>query len=568
MRPILLLAVLLCLAGVSTAPGAAQEQAGSIRKATPDPGERIYREGILPSGKTLLGVIKGDLQASGTSFTCDSCHMHSGLGSLEGNVLTTPTNGPSLYQPRTVQAGPRPGMVMGRSKSQPPPPPPPPRPAYTDESLASALRGGIDPSGRALDPIMPRYNLNDSDMALLVSYLKRLSSVYSPGVDAQNLRFATVITDDLPPEHSKQHLALLDDFVKKTNERTDYIEHQVKKPRAKRQLMTSGRVAYRKLSLSVWQLKGAPETWRAQLEEYYRKEPVFALIGGISGSVWKPVHGFCEENRIPCLFPQTVAPVISDSDWYTLYLSRGYYQEGEAAARFLGRRDDVPERSRVLVIFRESPEGTVLKDGFSETWIALGRPKPAVYSVADKATLSPDRLSSLIGREKPDVVVIWDNESVVPAINSLPVDTMRVPLKIVVSSSYLGKSYADLGENVRGSSYITYPHRLPHDEKAREAHFYGAGVGDRKPENGISDVEKRTYPLTRILAQVLMEMKEQFYRDYLLDLISMVKDLEVPLYERMSFGPGQRYASKGCYIVQLGKGNNPELLVRSEWVIH
>ena len=39
-------------------------------------------------------------------------------------------------------------------------------------------------------------------------------------------------------------------------------------------------------------------------------------------------------------------------------------------------------------------------------------------------------------------------------------------------------------------------------------------------------------------------------------------------YERLSFGPGQRYAAKGCYIVQLTHGANPALVKKSDWVIH
>jgi hypothetical protein len=42
----------------------------------------------------------------------------------------------------------------------------------------------------------------------------------------------------------------------------------------------------------------------------------------------------------------------------------------------------------------------------------------------------------------------------------------------------------------------------------------------------------------------------------------------VPLYERISFGPGQRYASKGCYIVQLSDGDRPELVRKTDWVVH
>ena len=69
------------------------------------------------------------------------------------------------------------------------------RPAYTDESLATVLWTGVDPAGRKLNPIMPLYHLEDSDMAILVHYLKNLSVDQAPGVDDTTIRFATVVTD-------------------------------------------------------------------------------------------------------------------------------------------------------------------------------------------------------------------------------------------------------------------------------------------------------------------------------------------------------------------------------------
>jgi hypothetical protein len=51
-------------------------------------------------------------------------------------------------------------------------------------------------------------------------------------------------------------------------------------------------------------------------------------------------------------------------------------------------------------------------------------------------------------------------------------------------------------------------------------------------------------------------------------VIGMVADQPSAVYGRLSFGPGQRYAAKGCYIVQLGKGPDPELVKKSDWVIH
>jgi len=81
-------------------------------------------------------------------------------------------------------------------------------------------------------------------------------------------------------------------------------------------------------------------------------------------------------------------------------------------------------------------------------------------------------------------------------------------------------------------------------------------------------IAKQTYALVEVMAMAMMEIKGNYYRDNLLDVISMSMDRVVPLYERLSFGPGQRYASKGCYIVQLGGGDKPELVKKSEWVIH
>ena len=63
----------------------------------------------------------------------------------------------------------------------------------------------------------------------------------------------------------------------------------------------------------------------------------------------------------------------------------------------------------------------------------------------------------------------------------------------------------------------------------------------------------------------LWDMKGNYYRDNLFDVIGTFMDLDVPLYDRLSFGPDQRYASKGCYIVQLSKSG---LVKKSGWVIH
>jgi hypothetical protein len=68
---------------------------------------------------------------------------------------------------------------------------------------------------------------------------------------------------------------------------------------------------------------GPADTWRSQLEDLQRARPVFALLGGLAAGDWRPIHEFCEAEAIPCLFPITELPEVSEADWHTLYFSKG-----------------------------------------------------------------------------------------------------------------------------------------------------------------------------------------------------------------------------------------------------
>jgi len=325
-------------------------------------------------------------------------------------------------------------------------------------------------------------------------------------------------------------------------------------------------LATKTFSLARWVLKGSPDTWRAQLDEYYKAEPVFALLGGITDGEWQPIHQFCEDNRIPDLFPITDYPVISNSDWYTLYFSHGVRQEGEAAANYLNGMYDLFAGQSIVQVIRDSRRGKALADGFRQTWESSGHPAPVDVILKQGEPLSSGQLQQIVDEQKPAVLLIWDDATVLAPLESLA-DKAEKPKMVIASGTYLGKAIFTIPERLRDQLYITYPYRLPQEE-GRYDPAIKTVLGLKPLDNFNQRVVRQSYILNDVLNTALRDMRSEFYRDYLLDVIGMMADSSYPLYERIGFGPGQRYVSKGCYIVQLGKGEKPQLERRSEWVTH
>ena len=529
-------------------------------------GERMYRQGMLPNGEPMKAMVAGDVEVDGRMFTCVNCHQRSGLGSVEGSVITWPINGKELFIPRrrTGASNPNkrrqgPGAVQRWSL---------PkqyqaadaRPAFDDKTLARLLRTGIGPAGEGVMPIMPRYRLDDDDMAVLIHYLKSLSDRPDPGVNDNRIRFATVITEGVSEIDRNAMLSVLKNHIDVHNTQTrPHIRRAKKGPFYK----TEGYGAYRKLELDVWELKGPEETWEAQLENYYRTRPVFALLGGIGAGSWTPVHQFCEKHEIPNIFPITDRPVVSDSDWYTLYFDKGLYQEGEAAARFL-RAKQID--GSMIQIFKSGSRGEEIAKGFEETWKKSGG-----TGLINKVIENGDDLSSQWMNENissaADTVLLWlegaDAGDLLQGrvFNNDPVRTL------FVSATLLAGETDVIPGNIRDAVFLTHPYSLPGDyekkSKVLKRWLKMRGI----PQTNL-DIQAKMYFLGWMLPGAIKSMRSEFYRDYFLEGFDMVTDqtYAVAIYPRLSFGQGQRYAAKGCYITQLKNDNAAQLSMTGEWV--
>jgi mono/diheme cytochrome c family protein len=537
--------------------------AGAASPADPlRAGERIYREGILPSGKPLRATLAGGHAVPGVTFACAGCHRRSGLGALEDGVLTPAVTGAKLFKPL-------PRLFKGIEQAGAPL-----RPAYDEALLLRAIRTGVDAGGRTLGDGMPRFPLDDADAALLVAYLESLSAAPSPGVvlteAGGTLRFATVVSEDVRPE-------LRDAMVSTLAANFDLNRNQVRVLGSRRydrtrlmaeRMLESRDLAKMELQLATWVLKGPPETWPAQLDAYDRAAPAFALVGGMVTGDWRPVHRFCDERRVPCLFPNTELPVVAGGEGYTVYLSRGFRQEGDAAARFLAGK---VRGGPVLQLVRDTPEAAALAAGFDAAWSEQGR-KPAV-TVALPAGKRLDKaaLGKLLARERPAALVLWEEgAAAVEALAAIPAGGGRGPRPqaILLSGRYLGDEVWKVADGLRDATWITWPWSFTPWVPRAPMGSQAAAIAARKPlregqlplHDPVERMTALTGALTQLLAAMLMEMKGDFVRDYFLDVAGMMTDQPWPLYGRISLMGDQRFAVRSCSVVQLSRGANPELV--------
>ncbi len=567
---ILLFALALVLWSCGAAAGAdAPAVAGLSHAEALRLGERMYREGILPDGTPMTATAMGDIPVDGRMFTCNNCHRPSGLGSAEGSVVTWPITGQKLFQPRRRTGAWRPpeaekDRMYGRRSLPPQHRTPDARPAYTDESLAQALRTGVDPTGRSLDRAMPRYVLGNRDMAIMIYYLKNLSREQAPGVDAHVLRFATVVSEDVRPEDRAAMLSVLQAHVAAHNSQNRYQERRAATGPFFHSEMN---LRYRRLDLQVWELKGPRGTWRTQLEAYYRERPVFAMLGGMATGSWAPVHDFCEERRIPCLFPMTDLPVVSPTGWYTLYFSKGLHQEGESAAAYLREQVGPGLETRVVQVFRRDDRSAAVARGFRETWAKLGGQAPLDRELAPQDAVSDQEWTEWVETRGSTVVLLW-LEDADEALRTLASLRAR-PRMVFVSSSLLRSDVTAIPDGLREMVYLTYPYSLPREKEkmlpqsAVESYLHSRNI----PVTDLK-IQAKTWFLGVMLARILKEMRSEFHRDFFLERMEMLtnQDSAIAVYPRLTFGPDQRYASKGCYIVQVTPGPNPTLAKRSDWV--
>ena len=520
-------------------------------------GRQIYDQGFLPSGQPLRGTVVGDVTLEGVAVSCAGCHRRSGFGTSEGGAYVPPVTAPWLFgadQPgradlfRQLYQEVQPGRVRARLRE------PPERPPYTEETMVALLRTGRDPAGRLLDPVMPRYTSSDADLAHLVAYLKTLAAAPDPGADGEAVHFATVVTPGVDPAQRRAMLEVMEAYFRWKNADT---LGQLQRPGHSPWHRDDFYRALRRWVLHVWQLEGPPERWAGQLAAFYAEQPVFALLSGLGAGDWRPVHELCERERIPCLFPVTDRPVVSEVGVYSLYLSRGPVGEAEALGKHLR---EIPEPRRIVEVHRER-NGQLAEALRRSLGDASARLETRV--IAGDQQLTPAFWASLLPHGEPSALVSWLGDLDLEVLAGAP--GAEDLAAVYLSYNLRGETLPAVPASLHGKVHLTFPYALPGHEAPRIYRVRGWLRARRLPTTH-ERLRLMTYFALSIADHALGHLVENFSRDYFVENVEHEAEssLDPGVFPHLSLGPGQRFASKGCYVVRLTDGGVEAV---SGWIV-
>ena len=543
-----------CIIGMLAALLFAHSNVALSTEIAANAGMDIFRLGALLDGSHLHGERDAGAGVEGLAAACATCHRRSGLGSVEGRIAVPPIIGKYLMRPHATNVSdPRlPHLIGYRSTREP----------YTDVTLARAIRTGIDPQGRVLNYLMPRYKLDDANMAALLAYMAQLTSASVPGVTDQVLHFATIIAPGVDPLQRQAMLDVMEHFIADKNA---FIRGGT------RTLASDSReIQYRvtrRWQLHVWDLHGTPETWIDQLRAKLANEPVFAVISGLGSGTWMPIHQFCELSQLPCLFPNIDAPVVAEQDFYSVYFSRGVWLEADLMMNRLAALKAEQGRTQVIQLYRAHGIGEGAAEALARAARAAGFTvdnRILDASGSDDAGVAGALKKALSGIHKSAVLVIW-----LPAADLAALPAGGAPSDMVLLSGLLGGlEKSPLPARWRAHAQLTYPLDLP-DLRTVRMNF---PLGWFRI-HGIPLVSQRvqvdTYVACGIVSEMLNDMLDSFVRDYLLERLETMLGhrLVNGYYPRLSLAAGQRFASKGGYLVHFADPSGTRILADSEWTV-
>ena len=488
--------------------------------ASAEIGRQIYLEGRAGT-EAITARRAGGLETQGNAAACVHCHRRSALGGAEGRTYAPPIDARALFTPKMPGTG---AAAAGLGRD-----------AYSESTLQHALSAGLDPSGRPLDYLMPRYALDAAQVSSLIAYLQSVSQRPTPGISDRSVHLATVMAGDVSPAARRIAEQTLQACV---------AEHNAgPQPEARRKRLahSMGRAAPMTWQLHVWNLQGPPTTWDAQLREHARQQPVFAMLGGMLGAPlnndWSAVHAFCEREALPCLYPQLQTPPTAEDGVYSVYASGGVRLE----AGLIAQHVQGLASQRVVQWLRSGD--TAARAGADALRDALQRQGIGVE----------ERLLGSAPAAAQALQVLWLRSGDLAKFQAAEAASDS---RVYLSASLLAFQAEAVPLAMRPRALMAYPHELPQHLGARRAQLQ-SWLANRGLAFEDEALQADAYMACNALQLAMSESDAHLGADFLLERLEALTERRgfAGLYPRLSLGVGQRVASKTGYLVRFASSD-------------
>lgn len=470
-------------------------------------GRTVYATGESgrgAAGSPIRALAVGGEPVPATQLPCVQCHRADGRGGREAGALVPEVRWARLASPHGAT------RRFGRI-----------RPPYDAALFARALRDGLDSAGEPLDDAMPRYRIDDGDVADLAAYLRVLGAEPEAGTSPDSIRVGSILplSGALEPQ-GRPIAALLRRLFDETN--------------------AGGGIHGRRIDLVLRDAGETPaEALAAARELASGPTPVFACVANGGRGADRSVEAYLDSAAVPVVGPLGFARegALRGSTYWLL-------PSLESSARAAARRLVVEKGALVRVLAGSSEEAKSVAASFAAEARRRG------------ALVSEERLESATPRSgEGGLLAIFAGASEAAAVlDSVTASSSGRP-EIVVSSVLLG------GPPPRGrgvSVHVVSPPVGPGPWSTGCDEFLEAR-GDGKP----AAMEMVAFAAARTLVEALKGAGREVTRDRLEVALEDFADLRTGVLPPIRFGPLRRDGARGALLSSFDAAG---ALVSSDWI--
>lgn len=494
----------------------AQAQAEQLTAAE-QRGKQIYLRGESAGSPEITVMLGGgDTEVPATSFACANCHGLTGEGTEEGGLTA-----PSLIWSALASS-----HTSALTTNE--------RAAYTEATLARAVRKGLDSSGVRLHPGMPQYSLTDEQAADLIAYLKKLGHELEPGLSQTNIKIGVALPMTGP-------LASLGQDIKNTLSASfaEANEH--------------GGIYGRRFELVVEDSHGDVSGTMEATRRLVERDGVFALAGSFEPKGANDTNEFLKRTEVPLVGPVTLSPHLAlPPNRFIFYLLPTFQNQARSLIDFISTQQPKSHERKVnaAVIYMKGELEADALEGLRAQ--ARLRSVDITFEQSyETGRFAPARVVEAIARRKPDYVFFFGASADIAAC-AREMERVHLNAPLVSSVMMLGREAFDLSPETAARTLLAYPSALPDQSDFAEFLDVMQRRGIRLSSPAFQAI---AYASAKTLIEAIKLSSRKLSRATLISALEGLRDYRTGVIPPVSFGPNRRVGVEGSFVVGIDLTN-------------